>query len=134
MNATVKEHANARRMREVARSVASGDVAAALRHFPKDVVLFSPAWRQEDRVHRGREGLMRFFGHLQERSTGTMTAAVVDVIGSDNHVVIFLRVTATRGDKQLDVLVAHFATVGAGGFMRNWFLPSDVAAWNRFFR
>ena len=85
-------------------------------------------------MHRGRDTITRFFGRLQERSSGTMTAAVVDVLGSDNHVVIFLRVTATRDGKQLDVLVAHFATVGEGGFERNWFLPSDVAAWNRFFR
>jgi ketosteroid isomerase-like protein len=130
----VKEHANARRMREVAESVARGDIVTALRQFPEDVVLFSPSWRQEDRVHRGRDALTRFFGRLQERSSGTMTAAVVDVLGSDNHVVIFLRVTATRDGEQLDVLVAHFATVGEGGFERNWFLPSDVAAWNRFFR
>jgi uncharacterized protein len=134
VSVTANEHANARRMREVAGSLAHGDVASALRHFPEDVVLFSPAWRPDDRVHRGRDGLARFFGRLQERSNETMTATVIDVIGSDNHVVIFLRVTATRGERHLDVLVAHFATVGADGFARNWFLPSDVAAWNRFFR
>jgi hypothetical protein len=131
---TVREHANARRMRDVVGSVARGDIVAALQQFPEDVVWFSPSWRQEDRVHHCRDGLMRFFGRLQERSNETMAAAVVDVLGSDNHVVIFLRVTATRGDKQLDVLVAHFATVSPSGFARNWFLPSDVAAWNRFFR
>jgi len=130
----VNEHPNAQRMREVAGAVARGDFVSALQHFPEDVVLFSPAWRREDRVHRGRDSLMQFFDGLQERSNGTLTAAVVDVIGGDNHVVIFLRVSATRDDKQLDVLVAHFATVGAGGFARNWFLPSDAAAWNRFFR
>ena len=43
-------------------------------------------------------------------------------------------IIVARDGKQLDVLVAHFATVGEGGFERNWFLPSDVAAWNRFFR
>jgi ketosteroid isomerase-like protein len=130
----VTEHPNARRMRHVADAVARGDFAAALAEFPDDVVWFSPATRPEDRVHHGRDGLMRFFGRLQERASGTVTATVVDVLGSDNHVVIFLRVTATRDDKHLCVLVAHFATVGPGGFTRNWFLPSDAAAWNRFFR
>jgi hypothetical protein len=130
----VTEHPNARRMRRVAEAVARGDFVGALEEFPEDVVLFAPATRQEDRVHRGRDGLMEFFGRLQERAGGTMTAEIVDVLGSDNHVVIFLRVTASRDDRQLDVLVAHFATAGAGGFARNWFLPSDAAAWNRFFR
>jgi ketosteroid isomerase-like protein len=121
-------------MRTVVESVADGDVTAALGAFADDVVWFAPASRREDRIYRGRDGLIRFFGRLHERSNGTIKAAVVDVLGSDNHVVIFLRVTATRDDKHLDVLVAHFATVGAQGFVRNWFLPSDVAAWNRFFR
>jgi hypothetical protein len=76
---------------------------------------------------------MQFFDRLQERSNGTMRPEVVEALGSDDHVVIFLRVTATRGDEHLDSLVAHFATVGPGGFARNWCLPSDAGAWNRFF-
>jgi hypothetical protein len=120
-------------MRAVADSVARGDVAGALRHFPDEVLWYWPAEQKDDRIYRGHEGLMRFFGRLQERSGGTMRPEVEDVLGSDDHVVIFLRVTASRADERLDVPVAHFATVGPNGFERNWFLPSDVAAWNRFF-
>ena len=133
MSVAATEHANALRMRQVAESVAAGDVGAALEHFPEDVVWYWPAEHSSDRVYRGRDGLQQFFGRLHERSNGTMTPQVVDVLGSDEHVVIFLRVTATRGDDKLDVLVAHFATVGPNGFARNWFLPSDASAWNRFF-
>lgn len=133
MSVTATEHPNAQRMRDVAEAVARGDVPAALEHFPEDVVWYWPAERRDERVYRGREGLMQFFGRLQERSNGTMTPQVEDVLGSDDHVVIFLRITAARDDERLDALVAHFATVGAGGFARNWFLPNDVAAWNRFF-
>ena len=119
MSAATSDHPSARRMRQVAESVAAGDVAGALAHFPAGVVWYWPAERKEDRVYRGHEGLMQFFGRLAERSNGTMRPEVEDVLGSDRH--------------WLDVLVAHFATVGADGFERNWFLPSDVAAWNRFF-
>jgi ketosteroid isomerase-like protein len=133
MNATTTEHPNARRMREVAEAVARGDVPTALEHFPEDVVWYSPTLQRGERVYRGRDGLMRFFGHLGERSNGTMTPHVEDVLASDEHVVIFLRITAARGDDELDVVVAHFATVGPDGFERNWFLPDDVAAWSRFF-
>jgi ketosteroid isomerase-like protein len=133
VSVAVAEHENARRARQVAEAVARGDVEAALQHFPNDVVWFSPSPGPQNRVYRGRDGLVQFFGRLQERADGTFRAEVVDVLGSDTHVVMFLRVTASRGDRQLDVLVAHFATVGAGRFTRNWFLPSDVSAWNRFF-
>jgi ketosteroid isomerase-like protein len=128
------EHPNVRRMRDVAASLARGDFEAALQHFPEDVVLFSPATRPEDRVYRGRDGLMRFFGHLAERSNGTIAAAVVDLLADDKYVVVFLRVTAARDGKELDAIVAHFATTGPQGFARNWFLPSNVAVWTWFFR
>jgi ketosteroid isomerase-like protein len=128
---TPTEYPNAQRMREVAEAVARGDVGTALAHFPEDVVWYSPTGAEP--VYRGRDGLARFFGHLHERSNGTMTPEVDDVLGSDRHVVIFLRITANRDDDRLDVTVAHFATAGPNGFERNWFLPDDVGAWNRFF-
>jgi hypothetical protein len=61
-----------------------------------------------------------------------MTVSVTEHPG-DDHVVIFLHITASRAGDELDVTVAHFATVGPDGFERNWFLPDDLAAWNRFF-
>ncbi len=72
MNGATSEHPSAPRMREVAESVAAGDVAGALTHFPDDVVWYWPAERKEDRIYRGRDGLMQFFGRLAERSNGTM--------------------------------------------------------------
>jgi ketosteroid isomerase-like protein len=133
MSAITAEHPNARRMLDVVDAVARGDVMAALAHFPHDVVWYWPADRAEDRVYRGHDSLRRFFGRLQERSEGTMTPRAEAVLASDEHVVIFLRITAERGDERLDVRVAHFAAVGADGFAQNWFLPNDVSAWNAFF-
>jgi ketosteroid isomerase-like protein len=124
------EHPAAVRMREVPEAVARGDIAAVMEKFPEDVVWYAPTG---ERVYNGHDGVARFFGHLQERSNGTMRPEVEEVLGSDRHVVAFLRITAERDDDRLDVLVAHFATVGPDGFARNWFLPSDSAAWNRFF-
>jgi ketosteroid isomerase-like protein len=133
MNVVAAEHPNATRMREVAEAVGRGDVRAALEYFPEDVVWYWPAARKEERVYRGRAGLSQFFARVHERSMGVWEPKVVDVLGSDDYVVIFLRVTAEYDHDQLDILVAHFATVGPGGFARNWFLPNDVAAMNRFF-
>jgi ketosteroid isomerase-like protein len=133
MSIAATEHPSARRMREVAEAVARGDVESALEHFPEDVVWYWPAEREDERIYRGRDGLMQFFGRFEQRSRGTWKPQVDDVLGSDEHVVIFLRLTADYDDGRLEVLVAHFATVGANGFARNWFLPNDVEALNRFF-
>ena len=133
MSVPATEHPSAVQMRDVPEAVARGDISAALEKFPEDVVWYSPAADPAQRVYRGRDGLARFFEQLQERSNATMRAEVEEVLGSDDHVVAFLHITAERDGHRLDVLVAHFATVGPGGFARNWFLPSDTSAWNRFF-
>ena len=133
MSIPAQEHPNARRMRDVAEAVARGDVPTALQQFAEDVEWYWPAEKSEDRIYRGREGLIRFFSRLNERSNGTMRPEVEESLGSDDHVVIWLRITASRDGEQLSARVAHFATVGPNGFERNWFLPNDAAAWNRFF-
>ena len=133
MSVPSTEHPSAVQMREVPEAVLRGDISAALERFPEDVVWYAPAADPAKRVYRGRDGLAGFLRHLQERSNGTMRPVVEEVLGSDDHVVAFIRITAERDDDRLDVLVAHFATVGPGGFSRNWFLPSDTAAWNWFF-
>jgi ketosteroid isomerase-like protein len=127
------EHPSAVQMRDVPEAVARGDISAVLEKFPEDVMWYSPAADSAKRVYRGRDGLARFFEQLQERSNGTMRPEVEEVLGSDDHVVAFLHITAERDGHRLDVLVAHFATVGPGGFARNWFLPSDTSARNRLF-
>ena len=126
-------HPNAARMRGVTEAVAAGDVARALEPFSDDLVWFVPGGSSLDRVYRGRAGLQQFFGSLLERSNGSLIPRAVDVLASDDHVVVFLHITAQRDDAELNVMVAHFAAVGPDGFTRNWFLPDDVAAWNRFF-
>jgi ketosteroid isomerase-like protein len=133
MSVTTAEHPNAHRMRQVVEAVQRGDMPAALAHFPEDVEWYSPAGRREQRVYRGRDGVTRFFSELFARSNGTMRPEVEDVLASDERLVIFLRITATKGDDELKAIVAHFATVGPNGFPRNWFLPDDLGAWNRFF-
>lgn len=133
MSTTATEHPNAQRMRDVTEAVTSGDVAAALERFSPDLVWYVPGGSSLDRVYRGHEGLRRFFGALLERSNGTLRPQAEDVLASDDHVVIFLHITAQREGADLDVHVAHFAAVGPDGFTRNWFLPDDVGAWNRFF-
>lgn len=133
MAVSATEHPNAQRMREVTEAVTASDVAAALERFSPDLVWYVPGGSALDRVYRGHSGLERFFGTLLQRSNGTLRPQAEDVLASDDHVVIFLRITAQREDADLNVRVAHFAAVGPDGFTRNWFLPDDVAAWNRFF-
>jgi ketosteroid isomerase-like protein len=133
MSTSAREHPNAERMREVTEAVTAGNVEAALERFSPDLVWYVPAGSSLERVYRGRDGLQRFFGTFMQRSNGTLRPQAEDVLASDDHVVIFLRITAQRGDDDLNVRVAHFAAVGPDGFTRNWFLPDDIKAWNRFF-
>ena len=98
MSGSTTEHPSAVQMREVPEAFVRGDISAALDKFQEDVVWYSPAADPSKRVYRGRDGLARFLEHLQERSNGTVRPEVEEVLGSDDHVVAFLRITAERGD------------------------------------
>ena len=116
MSGPTTEHPSAVQMREVPEAVARGDISAALEKFPEDVVWYSPAVDPAERVYRGRDGLASFFGRLHERSNGTMTLEVEEVLGSDRPRRRLPSHHRGARRRRLDVLVAHFATVGPQGF------------------
>ena len=121
-------------MRQAAESFTTGDLPRILGQFPEDVVWYSPGKSALAGTFRGKQSLEGFFRARYERGGSTIRVDVKDVLASDGHVVIFLRMTAERKGARLNALVAHFATVGPRGFARNWFLPDNVPAWDRFFR
>src|SRR4029453_5952386 len=106
----IAEHPNAHRMRQATEGFTAGDLERVLAVFPEDVVWYSPGKGRLAGTYRGRADLERVFRTMYERSGGAIRAEAEDVLASDDHVVVFLRITAQREDARLDVQVAHFAT------------------------
>jgi ketosteroid isomerase-like protein len=126
------EHANAARMRRAAEAAGAGDIPTFLDAFSTSCTWRVPGNNPLAGVLRGHEGIQQFFGRLMEGSKGTFRPGVEESLGSDDHVVIFLRLTADGPDGPVDTRIAHFATVDeAGKFEKNWWLPSDTGAMDR---
>jgi ketosteroid isomerase-like protein len=126
------EHPNATRMRKASQAASAGDITAFLEAFSPNCTWRVPGKSDLAGVQRGHDGIGAFFGRMFEVCHGTQHAEQEESLGSDDHVVIFLRVTGETPTGPVDFGLAHFATVGPDGrFDRNWFLPSDLDAFDR---
>lgn len=130
----MEDHPNATRMLKAARDVMARDMPAFLEAFSPTCTWRVPGKSSLAGVLHGHEGLNTFFGRMIKRAGGTFKVAPEEALGSDAHIVFFLRASAETPDGPVDVRIAHFATVDTDGrFEKNWFLPSDPAAADRLF-
>lgn len=73
-------------------------------------------------------------GKCHELTDGTYMAVGFDYMGSDDHAVALAHLTATRGDKTLEIDEAVIFTVGPDGrFSEAYHLAYDQYAWDEFF-
>ena len=80
------------------------------------------------------EEVAGWFGKIREFAGDTIDVEPVDVLADDEHLTIFLHITAKRDDQVLDVEVANAFRVDPDGrWKESWYLPNDQAAWDRFF-
>jgi ketosteroid isomerase-like protein len=56
--------------------------------------------------YRGRDAVLGYFDTVRERTADSMRLERLEVIADDRYGAAFLRVTATRGEKRLDTVVA----------------------------
>jgi ketosteroid isomerase-like protein len=125
-----EENRNTARM--AVESFQSGDLGSLVRLFSDDAVWRAPGRGPLAGTYR-RENLKDFFGKLVELSAGTARPEIVEILTSDERIVWFLRLTARRNGKNLDVLLAQPCRVDAEGkIAETWFLPSDQQAWDLF--
>jgi hypothetical protein len=84
-------------------------------------------------IYRGKDGIRKFFMDAAQRTGDGFHPQPLEALGDDNYAALFLRVTGRRPGADLDVRIAHFATIDAAGqFERNWFLPDDLDAFDAF--
>jgi uncharacterized protein len=124
--------ANRKTARMAVESFQAGDLGSLLALFSDKAVWRAPG-RGPLAGTYGKENLKDFFGKLVELSGGTARPEIVEILTSDDRIVWFLRFTAHRDLKNLDVLLAQPCRVDAEGkIAETWFLPSDQQAWDLF--
>lgn len=126
------EHPNAVMMRRAAQAFINGDMNTLKQLIAEDAVWHVPGRSQLAGDYRGHDQIFGFFGKLMELTAGTFKVAVHDILATDDHVVNLDRLTATRGDKKLDldlILVVHPKD---GKIAEAWDRFSDQYAWDDF--
>jgi ketosteroid isomerase-like protein len=120
------EHPGVAVVRQMAESMASGDMEAAASHLSDDVI-----WHEIGRAEprRGKAELAASMGEVDYEITGQLH----DVLGSDDHVVALFDATGTRGGRTLDYRVAEIYHLRDGKVVERWAFSDDTAAITEFF-
>jgi uncharacterized protein len=129
------EHPNAVKMREAAAQFVAGDLEGFMATFSDDIVWRSGGSSALSGTYKGKDEVAGWFGQIREFAGDTIDVEPLDVLADDEHLTIFLHITAKRDDQVLDVEVANAFRVDPDGrWKESWYLPNDQAAWDRFFR
>jgi ketosteroid isomerase-like protein len=116
------------------RDFNAGSIEDATKAFAPDVEFTVPGKSAVAGTYRGREGVADFFRRMHELSGGTLTVTPDEVLGSDEHMVLFLRFGGERQGENLTFTIAGFHSDHAPeGWRRATFLPDDLAAFDRLF-
>ena len=98
----MSDHPNVAVFNSIYAAFASGDMDALATFFAEDVVWHSPGQNPISGTYEGRAATFASFAEEFERSGGTYSVEVHDVLANDEHIVAFLHATADREGKRLD--------------------------------
>ena len=83
--------------------------------------------------YRGRDAILGYFDTVWSETDDTMKLEPLEVMANDRHGAAFLRVTAERQARELDVVLAEaFRFDETGRILEFWAYANDQAAIDRF--
>lgn len=83
--------------------------------------------------HKGPDGVLAFFGQLEERSGGTFEVEIVDTVADPERVVVFQRERAERGGEAIGLLAAVDFEIHYGKITEVTVYHSDTYRFDEFF-
>jgi ketosteroid isomerase-like protein len=98
----VVEHPNLATFRSIYIAFTTGDMEALANFFDESVVWHSPGQHPLAGTYEGKDAAFASFAEEFERSGGTYSVEVRDVLANDDHVVALLHATAEREGRRLD--------------------------------
>ena len=96
------DHPNLATFRSIHTAFTTGDMDALAQFFDDDVVWHTPGQHPLAGTHEGVAATFKSFAEEFERSSGTYSVDVHDVLANDEHIVALLHATADRNGKRLD--------------------------------
>jgi ketosteroid isomerase-like protein len=126
--AAVTEHPNVELTRQGYAAFAKGDLATLAGQLADDVTWHVLGTGPLSGTYHGRDEVFGFFGRLAEETAGTFRLDVHDVLANDEHAVTLCTLSASRGDKSIEIPVANVAHVRDGKVTEFWTATTDPQA------
>jgi len=124
----VTEHANVELTRRGYEAFAKGDLATLAELMADGIIWHVLGAGPLSGTYHGREEVFGFFGRLAEETGGTFRLDVHDVLANDEHAVALCTLSASRGNKSIEVPVANVSHMRDGKITEFWGTTADPQA------
>lgn len=129
----VPEHPNVFRTRAAMAAYAQRDFDTMATYLADDIVWHVGGDHRYSGVRRGKADVLAYFDEMQAATGGTLNIEPKEILANDQRGVAFLRATAERDGRTLDVLLAEaFVFDDHGRWKEFWALANDQAAVDAF--
>ncbi len=125
-------HPNEDRIRQGFEAFSKGDMEAVGQLFADDVAWHVPGRNPIAGDYRGKDEVFRFFATLMERTGGSLSIEVHDVLANDEHAVALITTRGHSGEKTLDANGVQVFHVREGRVTESWLHPGDAYAADEF--
>lgn len=120
-------------MREGYEAFAKSDLATLTEQWRSDIRWHEPGSSPISGDYEGPQAVFAMFGRLMEMTENSFRAEPVLLCADDEHGTALVRLTAHRGDRHLDTLVAQVVRFdGDGKLAEFWNAPTDQPVLERF--
>lgn len=128
----MNEHPNAVLMHRAVDAFSKGDIETLGQLIDENATWHVPGQSIVSGVYRGHAEIFSYLGKIMELTNGTFKTELLDIAASDERAVNIERMTASRGDKTLDIALALVVLIRDGKMfeVRDFF--SDQYAWDEF--
>ena len=109
----------------------AGDMAGLKEMFADDATWTSPGNNKFSGTYSGPDAIIRLMEDVQ--ADATVVNQPHDILASDDHVVVLVNATMTKGDESLDVRNVFVFHVDGGKVQSAWLNSSNEAAVDAFF-
>ncbi len=118
--------------RRIAAAFHRGDLEAIGRELADDITWHTPGKNALAGDHRGREAVLALMRKAGELSAGTLHVDVLSAFGDQDYGVLWVRTTAKREGKHIDMKEALVFAICDGRVTETWQRP-DAEQFDAFF-
>jgi uncharacterized protein len=127
------EHANVAMIRRALEVYNTGDHEAMRGFLAEDILWHVGGDHEMSGDYEGVDAVVDYFQNVRRATGGTLRVEPVEILANERHAAIFMRVTAHRDVRRMDVLLAEALTLDLSGRWREyWALADDQDAVDDF--